>query len=156
MSENGTPILKEQLNSIEQLIEQRTLIDTSVSKVEVAWHLDHMLKTINGIYDSLKHSDTNNYAWNLNFSRSFVYLTGTIPRGRAQSPESVRPPDVILEKDLFAQLSEARKKMSQVGQLSENANFNHPVFDQLDRDQSIRFIEIHTNHHLKIIDDILN
>lgn len=148
-------LLNEQFDSIEKLIEKRELIDTTVSKANVAWHLDHMLKVINNLYDTLQLSDTNNYEWSFNLTRSIVFTTGTIPRGRAKSSESVTPPKVILVNALEEQLKEAKSKMEKINQLHENASFNHPVFERLDRDQSIRFIEIHTNHHLKIVADII-
>ena len=147
--------LKEQLRRIEVLLAEGAAMDTSVSAVPVQWHLDHMLKTINNIYDSLESSDPTLHKPSFNFLRSVVYLIGTIPRGAAQSPQSVRPPEVILEEDIRTQLETARKNVKKVSDLDENAHFNHPKFEQLNRDQTLDFLEIHTNHHLKIIDDIL-
>lgn len=146
----------EQLDNIEMLVEHRKKIDTNVSKSPVEWHLDHVLKTINGICDRLKESDPKSFKSNFNFTRSMVYLTGIIPRGAAQAPKSVTPPDIILEEDLFAQTKKARENMKQVLLLDKNANFKHPYFNLLNRDQTLHFIEIHTKHHLKIIKDILS
>ncbi|MEO0902674.1 MAG: hypothetical protein AAFY00_11940, partial [Bacteroidota bacterium] len=39
--------------------------------------------------------------------------------------------------------------------LSEDAHFEHPNFDVINKGQTKRFLKIHTGHHLKIIKDIL-
>lgn len=40
--------------------------------------------------------------------------------------------------------------------LNQNQYFSHYIFGILNRDKTLRFIEIHTNHHLKIVRDILD
>ncbi len=39
--------------------------------------------------------------------------------------------------------------------LPENVYFNHHVFGMLTKKQTLRFLEIHTKYHLKIVNDIL-
>ncbi len=144
-----------QLLEIENYFSQRDVENTAVSQANVAWHLDHTLKTINRISERLRASNPEEYHSQFNIQRIVVHTSGTIPRGRAQSPQSVRPPNVVQLDSLQLQLTEARQNLSAISSLDENAFFAHPVFDHLDRDQTRRFLEIHTNHHLKIIKDIL-
>ncbi len=139
----------------ESHIPAKDAIDTTVSKVSVAWHLDHGLKVINGIYSALRKSEPSQYKKNYNLTRSAVYFAGAMPRGVGKSPKSVLPPEEILVADINKQLEEARGNIEKLKALPINANFKHPVFGVLNRDQSIRFLEIHTEHHLKIIRDIL-
>ena len=153
--ENDLGFLDEQLLEIENYFDQRKVKNVVVSEADVAWHLDHMLKTINRITENLAASNPNNYESKFNMQRIMVHTTGRIPRGVAQSPESVRPPKTILLDSLHLQLKEARLNLVKISELDEKAFFAHPVFDDLDRDQTRRFLEIHTNHHLKIIEDIL-
>ena len=40
-------------------------------------------------------------------------------------------------------------------ELHANSNFKHPYFGVLNLKMTKRFLEIHTNHHLKIIKEIL-
>lgn len=153
--EDDPNFLDGQLLEVERYFAEREKKNEAVSQANVAWHLDHTLKTINRIIENLVESNPEEYRSNFNVQRIVVHTSGVIPRGRAQSPQSVRPPDVVLLDSLQLQLTEARQNLSAIFSLDENAFFDHPVFDHLDRDQTRRFLEIHTNHHLKIIEDIL-
>lgn len=147
--------MKSELNTIEKFLVHRDSLNTEVSKVAVAWHLDHSLKVINGICDSLQASDPQKYKRKFNVPRLFSFTFGFIPRGRAQSPKSVLPPDTIKTDNIVSQLGSARDKLLALEGLDEKSNFRHPVFNQLNKRQAKRFIEIHTRHHLKIVKDIL-
>jgi len=144
-----------QLYDIAYLIQFRDSIDTRVSKVPVVWHLDHILKVINKISEALKISDGNVYQKRFSWIRTFSFVLRCIPRGKRQSPASVLPPQTIKTEDILLQLEQARKNIRDIEMLDKNSNFLHPVYGQLNKRQSKRFLEIHTQHHLKIIKDIL-
>jgi len=144
-----------QLYDIAYLIQFKDQVNTKVSKVPIAWHLDHSLKVINKIHDVLKSSDPSVYEKRFSLARSFSYTFGYIPRGIGKSPGSVLPPNVIKTEDILSQLEIARENLSDLESLEENVNFIHPVFGQLNKKQAKRFLKIHTIHHLKIIQDIL-
>ena len=151
-----TDTLQAQFDEIEQLITQRDVKNEAISKVDVAWHLDHMLKTANGISSALRSSNPKAYEKpSFSFTRLAVMGFGFIPRGRGQAPDSVRPPDTILTEDINKQLEEARKLIEMANALPEDAHFDHPVFGTLNRPATLRFIEVHTEHHLKIVRDII-
>ncbi len=147
--------MKSELNKIEEYLIHRDSLNKEVSRVAVAWHLDHSLKVINGICDSLQKSKPTAYKRKFNMARTFSFTFGFIPRGRAQSPKSVLPPDTIKTDDIVSQLAIARDKLSILDALDDKSNFKHPVFNQLNKKQAKKFIEIHTRHHLKIVRDIL-
>lgn len=147
--------MKRELNTIEEYLVHRDSMNKEVSKVAIAWHLDHSLKVINRICDTLRVSKPEAYKGEFSMSRIFSFTFNYIPRGRANSPTAVRPPDTIKTKDIVSQLLEAREKVVMIESLDSKANFNHPVFGQLNKKQAKRFIEVHTYHHLKIIKDIL-
>ncbi len=140
---------------IEQKIPLRDELNPSVSKVDVAWHLDHSLKTINRICDSLFASNPDSYRSSINISRILSLSNNYIPRGKAQSPKVVLPPEEIRTEDLYIQLEDAKKNLVRIFEANVNSNFRHPVFGLLNRGQALRFIEVHTEHHLKIMRDIL-
>ncbi|TMU55391.1 DUF1569 domain-containing protein [Flagellimonas algicola] len=147
--------LDPEFSKIASYISHRDAINPKVSKVDVAWHLDHMLKTVIVICKSLEASKPEEYKSNFNFTRTVIYAWGDFPRGVAKSPRVVRPPDVILTEDLHLQIAAAKEGLKTIQELDENAHFDHPYFSKLNKKQSIRFLKIHTRHHLKIVRDII-
>lgn len=154
-SESSEDFLEEQLMTIENHFQDKDNKNLDVSKSGVDWHLDHMLKVINNISNSLAISNPSDYKATFNTQRVFVHTTGYIPRGAAQAPTSVTPPKIIILDSLRLQLALARQNLTKIESLDEHSHIKHPVFNILNRDQTRRFLEIHTNHHLKIIADIL-
>ena len=143
------------LYDIAYLIQFKDITREQVSKVPIAWHLDHSLKVINKIHGVLKNSDPTVYEKRFSFSRAFIFLFGYIPRGRAKSPASVLPSYDIKTEEILSQLEEARLNFRELETLDRNANFVHPIFGHLNTKQTKRFLEVHTKHHLKIVSDIL-
>lgn len=155
MSEKSDEFLSKQLLQIKSMIPQRDQLNPSVSKVDIAWHLDHILKVINSIYDMLKHSNPRSYEADINIRRLIIFTAGKIPRGRGKSPKSVLPQENILTAGIKTQLEMARNNVIALDFLDENQYFKHFGFGTLNRDKAKRFLEIHTDHHLSIINDIL-
>ncbi|RNC87827.1 MAG: DUF1569 domain-containing protein [Winogradskyella sp.] len=155
MNQNNPEVLHGLLDSVENYIEYRDEINTDVSTVDVAWQLDHILKVMNRITEALEKSKPENYSSSVNVMRVMSLTCNYIPRGRAQSPEIVKPPDVIHTEDIYTQLEEARNNIIKLKSLNDNSYFKHFVFGKLNKAQTIRFIEVHTNHHLKIVKDII-
>lgn len=143
------------LDELEGYILLRDSIHPEVSKVPVGWHVDHSLRTINEIYKELHTSDPEQYKGDVNFGRSFLLLINKIPRGRAEAPEIVTPPDTIYTDSLYLQLATARYHIQAYEALPKKAFFTHPYLGRLKKKTAFRFIAIHTEHHLKIIRDIL-
>lgn len=147
--------LNKVLEDLECKIPDFYKVKLSVSKASVGWHIEHTLMATIGILDALKNSDPKTYKWKFNFNRLFVYTFNKIPRGRAKAPKSVIPKDIILEKDLQQKIDLSKQKIEELKNLQLNHYFNHPYFGHLNLKPSIKFLEIHANHHLKIIEDIL-
>ena len=147
--------VKAQLDRLEANLADRECLVPAVSKVDVAWQIAHSLKVINQIHKELKASDPGSYRWSFNPLRSLALARGKLPRGKAKSPARVMPPDTNPLEDLQRQLEAARGSWQHFDELPEKSFFVHPVFGRLKRDHAKRFIEIHTGHHLAIIDDIV-
>tara|TARA_R110002073_G_scaffold139232_2_gene289410 strand:+ start:196252 stop:196704 length:453 start_codon:yes stop_codon:yes gene_type:complete len=147
--------LEKEFVEIEQLIQKYEAHNTDISAKGVDWHLDHMLKVILQVSKALKNSDPSEYKASFNFLRNVIFITKTIPRGKARSPKSVIPPDAISKDDLVHQLELAKKSMLLIENLDAKSNFKHPYFNMLNLKQTLKFLKIHTVHHLKICRDII-
>lgn len=148
-------LLQAQLVEMNNYIARKGEINSAVSSAPVGWHLSHNLKVINNIITSLETSNPEDYKKEFNFKRLLVFVTRRIPRGKARSPKVVWPPEVIKEEELKESILAARKNVQLINSFHPRAYFNHPYFKHLNRDQTKTFLEIHTEHHLKIIRDIL-
>ncbi|MEL7149072.1 MAG: DUF1569 domain-containing protein, partial [Bacteroidota bacterium] len=96
-----------------------------------------------------------NYKSEFNMKRAYVFTFNKMPRGVATAPESVRPKENVDIDTIQVHYDQALTTVEKFSDLPEKKHMNHPVFGPLDRDQTIKFLIIHTEHHLKIIRDIL-
>ena len=151
----NTSTLENRLNLLETYIPHSKSIDVTISKVDVAWHLDHNLKVINAVVKSMKSSDPTLFRNNFSLIGKICFKIGFFPRGKAKAPKYVKPPEIILESAIISQLAEARKHIEEIKNLDKNAYFRHPIFGHINKKRVIRFMDTHTNHHLKIIKSIL-
>ena len=78
-----------------------------------------------------------------------------MPIGVAKAPEAVKPTQVFNEEETLLFIEKAKNKVEMSMQLSKNKNFNHPFFGLLNTLQTLKFLNIHTKHHLQIIENIL-
>jgi len=147
--------LSGQLNEIEGLIKKCDARNERISAVSVGWQLTHALKTIIKITQALESSTPSNYKKQFSVWRLMFMTLGWFPRGKARAPKVVRPTDdEITVESLHQTLEKTRAMVSQLSSLAEDAYFPHPYFKDMRKNAAIRFLEIHTNHHLKIARDI--
>jgi Protein of unknown function (DUF1569) len=147
--------LEELLNRIEAAIPNCETINQNISQASVGWHLEHILLVINGITNTLTKSNPSDYKWKLNFVKIIVFAKGKIPRGRGKSPSSVLPKENLNTISLNEHLTKIRAKIKELESLPIDKYFDHPYFGNLKKVETIKFLEIHTKHHLAIVEDIL-
>jgi hypothetical protein len=126
-----------------------------VSKRGVDWHLNHTIKSMNSICIALMESNPENYRPRFSLVKSFILLTGYIPRGRGKSPKPFDNKENTPSDRLREMLVEAEKNYDAIDGLPANSHFFHPYFGHLNLKQAKKFIRIHSVHHLKIIRDII-
>ena len=119
----------------------------------VAEHLDHTLKVTNGTLQVLLKTELPPLSKGINFVGRMVLLTGWIPRGRGNAPEKLRgtPATAAELETQLAQLDELLDRIAAEPPRSTTPVLRHPLFGGLSFAQSLSFLAIHTNHHLKII-----
>jgi len=147
--------LKDELTELKSYMVYQDSINPQVSKVSVGWHLDHTLITINEVYKVVDTSSVENYKRRFNIGRAIMFTMNKIPRGRAKSPDQVRPAEISIGDSIISHLKQAKSYVKQIDSLPKKAHFKHPFVGTLNKKQAKRFLKIHTNHHLKIIRDIL-
>lgn len=127
----------------------------AVTTSDVAWQIDHSLKVINLVCETLLNSNPEDYKNSFSKWRLLLFTIGYFPRGRVKAPKFVRPPEIITINDLNEQILLAYQNIEKLKSTPNHAHFKHFIFGVLNKNRTIRFLQLHTNHHLKIIRDIL-
>ena len=147
--------LESLLNQLEFYIPSSESINLQVSQTTVGWQIEHSLLTINGIVSALQKSNPKDYNWKFSLMKLIILTTKKIPRGKAKAPKVVVPKGLINNDDLQEHLSKTRDAIKALEMVSKDQFFEHPYFGKLKLKETIRFLEIHTDHHLNIIEDIV-
>jgi hypothetical protein len=143
------------IDELESYVSKLALSNEAVSKSTIGWQIAHSLKVIYGVSKTVAKSNPKEYKWQFNFTRLVIFTSGKIPRGKAKAPKTVRPEtDKITEENLLEFIQKSRKTIETAINSDPKAFVEHPFFGLLKRDKAMRFLEIHTEHHLKIIRDI--
>lgn len=148
--------LNKLIQQLEINIPKQELINQTISKASVGWHIEHSLLTINVVIEALKNSNPIDYKWTLSFTKILIFTINKIPRGRAQSPRSVLPTNNYNTETLKNHATIIKEKLTDLSHLDPNNYFEHPFFGKLNVKPTIRFLAIHTKHHIAIINDIVN
>lgn len=147
--------LAELLQDLENKITHQNAFNEKVSKSNVAWHIDHSLKVILAVTEVLKKSNPAEYQWKFNFKRQLVYTLGFIPRGKGKAPKALQSFDEITQESIEQQCKKVAVALDEIKQLDKNCHFPHPYFGSLNLKPTIKFLKLHTHHHIKIMNDII-
>jgi hypothetical protein len=142
------------LDRLEKSIPEFEKSNDAVSKSTVGWQIEHTLLTIKNITYALSKSNPADYKWSFKLPRLIVFTFGKIPRGKAKAPNVVLPSGNISVLSLREHLEITRKSIQILGGLERDKFFTHPYFGDLKLKQAIKMLEIHTKHHIDIINDI--
>ena len=149
----------EKLNNLINELEQHILFldktNAAVSKASVRWHIEHSLKVLTQIIDAVEKSDPHLYKWRFNLMGTLILGLSKIPRGKAKAPKTVVPEGNITSDTLKHHIDKTRIMIKKIESLHSNSFFKHPYFGDLNLKPTKKFLGIHTNHHLKIIKDII-
>jgi Protein of unknown function (DUF1569) len=145
--------LETKVQELTQYLSAFDKIDQTISSASVGWHIEHSLLVIKQITSTVAQSDSSLYQKKFNFSRSWVL--NYIPRGKAKAPKIVLPGNDLNQQLLEDSIKHTFQALNYLKDCQENQYFMHPYFGALNKNQTIRFLSIHTHHHLKIIADII-
>ena len=150
--------IREQLGRIGTLCgDARVLdVDERVSAWSPAEHIDHLLKVTKSVLDRLPSQEA--LPRGINVIGRAILALGWIPRGKGRSPERLTATRCTVE-ELQARLARVNAAVDAADAATIDAaripSVPHPRFGGLTPPQALRFITVHTEHHLKIVRDIL-
>lgn len=147
--------LENQIKQLATFLPDFERVNSDVSAASVGWHIEHSLLVVKQITATVAQSDPKVYQYKFNFTRFWVYLFNYIPRGKAKAPKVVIPGEGLNLKALEESVVHAIQAVAYLKGCQKNQHFMHPFFGVLNQQQTIRFLAIHTRHHMKIIKDIM-
>jgi hypothetical protein len=143
------------INILAAKIEHYEKVNNAISSSSVGWHLEHALLVLINVTENIKQSKPEEFKPNFNFVRTIVFTLNKIPRGKGKAPKSVQPNTDITLGTLKTKLQLAKEKVTELYNLDKNKHFAHPYFGNVKLNGCIKFLGIHTAHHIKIIEDII-
>jgi hypothetical protein len=147
--------IENQLQKIESLLSKIDITNARVSKASVGWHLEHLLLILNSSLKGLTMTDPADYKPAASLKK-FVFLKfGLIPRGKIKAPKQFFPLEIPTRESITKLINLARKRLEAIRELPEKSFITHPFLGDFDKKTTLRFLWLHSNHHLKITDDIL-
>ncbi|MEN9928106.1 MAG: hypothetical protein RLZZ231_27 [Bacteroidota bacterium] len=147
--------LQHLVTQLENAVPKTNKYNSDVSTKPVGWHIEHSLLVINKIIETVMKSNPADFESKFQLKRALIFALQIIPRGRAKAPSSVVPVSEISSLSIQENLIITRKNLEKFAELTGNYFFEHPMFQKLNVKQTEKFLCIHTKHHLKIIQDIL-
>ncbi len=143
------------LDNLESKIPHSEKLNPAVSRSSVGWHIEHTMMATFQIIHAVEKSNPEKYSRKFNPKRLLVFTINKIPRGRGKAPKSVLPPGEFSIDKIKEDIQKLKSKVSVLTNLHHSSFFEHPYFGNLNLKDTIKFLNIHTKHHLKIIDDII-
>ena len=147
--------IEQLLTTLETYIDQDQSLNSTISTVNVSWHIEHSLLVITQIAKAVSSSNPSEYEHKFNFKKLWVFSLGRFPRGKAKAPASVIPTSTINKSAYPALFEEAKLALSNLALANPNQYFVHPIFGKLNVKGTFAMLTIHTAHHIKIIEDII-
>ena len=143
------------LNELEAQIANYSKLNQTISEGNVGWHIVHSCLVINSVCGAVLKSDPAKFIKKFSMKAFFVLLFNAIPRGKAKAPSFTVPSEELSPASILQSIQAARTSLEALSKADKNQYFTHPIFGDLNTGQTFKFLGVHTNHHLKIIKDIL-
>ncbi|PRP65946.1 DUF1569 domain-containing protein [Nonlabens agnitus] len=148
--------LQKQFDQLETYLEKGNLVAPNVSAKGIYWHIDHSLRILEGVPEMMRQSKPEDFKPKSSLLKFVIMNTSWMPRGKGKAPKDVLPDEGELDKDsIKVRLDRTFHQVNSIRDLDEKAFMRHPLFGSLDKKETIKFLKIHTHHHIKILKDIV-
>jgi hypothetical protein len=111
---------------------------------------------IDSVCGAVCKSDATKFIKKFSFKAFLVLLVNSFPRGKAKAPSFTMPSEELSPASVLQSIQTSRKSIEALSKAGKNQYFTHPIFGDLNTADTFKLLAVHTNHHLKIIKDILN
>lgn len=146
--------LSECLDQVALRLPEATHCAPAVSAWSIGQHIEHVLRATSAFtLVILRNRKPNGHGIQREIKHQLLEK-GQMPRGLAQAPEATLPGKDASREDLAKLLLKTRKRVDQLVSVDADAVADHPYLGEMNRDEIIRFMEIHLEHHLRIMDEI--
>jgi hypothetical protein len=142
------------VDELASYIPQLEARNENVSASTVGWQIEHSLLVISSVIEGVKRSDPAQFKWSFRPFKYLIFWTGKIPRGKSKAPKFVVP-DTFTAESLQLHIDKCHIKITELESLSAGHYFSHPYFGDTKKKDVIPFLIMHTEHHAKIIREIL-
>ena len=143
------------LINLEVQIENYSSLNKAISEGNVGWHIVHSCLVVNSVCAAVVKSDASKFIKKFSFKTFLVLLLNSFPRGKAKAPSFTMPSEELSTASILKSIQSSRASIEALAKAGKNQYFTHPIFGDLNTGQTFKFLGVHTNHHLKIIKDIL-
>ena len=143
------------LDELELQIANYSKLNQAISEGNVGWHIVHSCLVINSVCGAVLKSDASKFIKKFSIKAFLVLLLNSFPRGKAKAPSFTLPSEELNPASILKSIQAARVSIETLAKAGKNQYFTHPIFGDLNTGQTFKFLGVHTNHHLKIIKDIL-
>lgn len=133
-----------------------------VSGWSAAQHLEHLAKVNGRTFKGLRllaEGKMPPVQGRVNLLGWLLLWMGRLPRGRAQAPAFSHPSADLSREELARSLARNRQAMAALEPFLSllphlEGRMPHQIFGMLDARQWLRFVRVHSAHHLRIIRDV--
>ncbi len=146
--------LQLQLAELESHLSKPAAKNGSISNADTHWQVEHAATVMQLVLTAFLNSKDINCKSKFGIWKLLIMKTGWIPRGKAKAPKKAHF-EICETPAIKSKITQAGSLLSEVIKTDSGLCFKHPTFGALDKKETLRFLWIHTNHHLKIIRDIL-
>ena len=147
--------LPDQFERLESLVSRADERNPAISAWSVGDQIEHICMAAGGFAVVLITGRGPSFAGAHRDQKHEVLVDGVIPRGVIKVPAAGEPKTGRSADELTAMLKKTWSRVEKAASVADDRTADHPLLGPLTRDEMLRFTEVHTDHHLRIIDEIL-